>query len=267
MAARDDPLAVLNDELRQKGLASQTSEWLALESNPEIFDKFGQRVGLPSGWGFVDVLILEEEYLASIPGEVAAVILLFPCTDRIYGARRAQSAALHSGREGANGERASPEDLFFVRQVAGFGNACGTIACLHALSNSRHLLGGMAADAPLESFVKEQPDSATPEQRGAALLVDPRLKEPSDTAASDTVAQTRCPARDGPPLDHHFAAFVRTPGNRLVELDGTKATPVDHGATTSGTFLIAAAKAIQKNFIAVDPDVHGFVLMALVKHS
>mmetsp|Transcript_132305 Transcript_132305/g.423259 ORF Transcript_132305/g.423259 Transcript_132305/m.423259 type:complete len:211 (-) Transcript_132305:145-777(-) len=163
----------------------------------------------PSGlhWNRIPQALLD-----LVPQPVAALILLFPCTRGIYDARRAQDKELLVGRGVVE------ESLFFLRQVADFGNACGTIGCLHALSNSLHILN-MVEGAALVNFVHAQ-SGATPEERGEALLTADALKAPSDAAAVDAAAQTVCPARDGRPLDHHFVAFVQTPGGRLVELDG-----------------------------------------------
>eukprot|EP00401_Gymnodinium_catenatum_P019715 CAMPEP_0117510518 /NCGR_PEP_ID=MMETSP0784-20121206/28031_1 /TAXON_ID=39447 /ORGANISM="" /LENGTH=257 /DNA_ID=CAMNT_0005306157 /DNA_START=63 /DNA_END=832 /DNA_ORIENTATION=- len=256
MAARaEDPLAAINDHIRSQGVTDDSSsQWLALESNPDVFNPFCSRIGLPSGWGFVDVLGLDEELLRLVPTPTVACVLLFPCTDRIYKARRQEDAELRD-------DGPPQEDLFFLRQVEDFGNACGTIACLHAVANSRQWVA-LDAGAPLESFIQAQA-SATPEERGEALLKQPVLRAASDDAAATPAAQTILPDRDGPPLDHHFAAFVRSPGGRLFELDGTKRWPVDHGPTTADGFVFDAAATMRKRFVDVDPDVHGFAFMAL----
>merc|ERR1711920_114603 len=133
------------------------------------------------------------------------------------------------------GTGACTEQMFFVRQVADFGNACGTIACLHAVANSRCWVA-LSQDAPLEKFVVQQ-ESSSPEARGKALVIEPTLRACSDSAAATPAAQTALPARDGPPLDHHFVAFIRSEAGRVIELDGTKHCPVDHGPTTAETFL------------------------------
>jgi len=68
------------------------------------------------------------------------------------------------------------------------------------------------------------------DERGRALLGAPELKFASDTAASATAAQTACPDRNGPDLDHHFVAFVLSEAptassqRHLLELDGTTYT-------------------------------------------
>lgn len=258
-----DPLSQIHDHIREHGGAPTAAaakeapggaRWLALESNPEVFNTFASRVGLPAGWEFVDVLGLDDELLCMVPQPCAALVLLFPCTEAMYKKRRDQDADLKEGR------RAVDEPLFFVKQLRDFGNACGTIACVHALGNVRTTVG-MPDSAPLAEFAK-QAAGLDPEERGKALLRADAFKSLSDQAATDSAAQTACPSREAR-VDHHFVAFVQSPGGRLVELDGTKRGAVDHGVTTSDSFLSDAAAVIRKEFIAVEPDYMGFVVMAL----
>eukprot|EP00435_Cladocopium_sp_Y103_P042507 s1414_g11.t1 len=277
----EDDLAKLNDELRTKG-NSGSGPWLALESNPEIFTDFGhkslegirkmrqKKIGLPSSWAFCDVLGLDDELLELVPPGSVACILLFPCSERIYAARRVQDAALRNGKShmrrtaaAASASVATEPDLFFLKQVIGFGNACGTIACLHAISNCRAWLSwcpmvsqfGIAklAENSNETFVSSH-ESSTPELRGEALLEDSTLRASSDLCAASDSAQTALPEREGPPLDHHFAAFVRSRHNRIIELDGTKRCPIDHGPTSDLRFLHDVAVAVRRHFFEVDPD-------------
>ena len=150
-----DRLKTLNDELR-----GQTGgPWLPLESNPEVFSLFARKVGLPETHEWQDVLGLDPALLAMAPQPVAAAVLLFPCTPGIYEARREEDRAL---RAGSSTEAASKP--FFVEQVASFGNACGTIAAVHALTNANipRLQRG-----PVCAF-RDETIGRTPAQRGAA---------------------------------------------------------------------------------------------------
>lgn len=258
--ADDDPLRAINDELRAQG-ANADSPWLPLESNPEIFSKFAHSVGVPASWSWHDVLGLDPSLLAMVPRPCAAVILLFPCSDAIYRARRLEDARIR--------QCPVPDSRFFLKQVAQFGNACGTIASVHALSNSTWAYGDSdgAAGGALEAFCSRS-RALPPTERGQALLHAPELKMASDGAAMAPAAQTACPDRHGPSLDHHFAAFVLGPGHdRLLELDGTKWAPIDHGPVPGGKdgVLEAAAQVIQGKFMAADPDSIEFSMMALCR--
>ena len=298
----EDSLRTINDALRAQ--ASEDSPWLPLESNPVLFTQFAHSVGLSPGWGWHDVLGLDEQLLEMVPQPCCALILLFPCSEAIFAARRAEELLLRQRNEPV-------PSAFFLKQHAEFGNACGSIASIHALSNSdwayEEMCNAARQRSTLGSFVEQEKESS-PSERGRALLRAPGLKFASDSAASGDAAQTALPRRDGPDLDHHFAAFVvgkprETDAGaqyRLLELDGTKACPVDHGPidfSSSGgvvneesgssiertrdpsmdqartllarhprAVLCAAARVIRKRFMEVDPENIEFSVMALCKN-
>ena len=140
---------------------------------------------------------------------------------------------------------------YHLEQVASFGNACGTIAAVHALSNA----AVSEMKGPITDF-REETSNQTAAERGQALLTTRHLKQESDQAAQHACAQTNCPSRDGPALDHHYCAFVpvnTSEGVRVVELDGTKFSPVDHGPC-NGDFLGAVAEAVKQHWLSVEPD-------------
>jgi ubiquitin carboxyl-terminal hydrolase L3 len=211
------------------------------------------------------VLGFDEDLLGMVPKPCAAVILLFPCSDLIYEARAREEQALRA-------QVPAKSQAFFLKQHAEFGNACGTIASVHALSNSRWAFetkvpAASSATTPgaLASFCESQ-RGASADERGRALLAASELKCASDSAAVAATAQTACPDRDGPDLDHHFTAFVCCEG-RLLELDGTKWAPVDHGACASDSVLEASCAAIQSRFMALEPGSIEFSLLALCRHE
>ena len=138
--------------------------WLPLESNPDVLNPFLRKLGCPKDWSFCDVFGLDPELLMMVPRPCVALCLLFPC-DKISTPRRAELRA----------KRGAPLDaeagLFFTQQLDGCGNACGTIACMHALGNAA-AAGAFALDdgSLLGRFVAETAGSSAPD-RGAALLL------------------------------------------------------------------------------------------------
>ena len=46
---------------------SQIFQWPPLESNPQIFTEYMQKLGMPAHWGFSEVMGFDEELLSFIP--------------------------------------------------------------------------------------------------------------------------------------------------------------------------------------------------------
>lgn len=242
-----DPL----QKLAESGQSGSTA-WLALESNPEVLNEFAKKVGMVDRVEFVDYYgpgVLEQKPIA--------FLLLFPCSDAISEFRYRQDAEI---RQTPNYlDRSS--HMCFVKQVEDFGNACGTIGCLHVCLNT---LGAMDDTTPLGNFRKSS-SSKNPKQRGMLLHQTDAFKSMSDNAANSADAQTSCPDRDGPDLDHHFVAFVfDSKTEHIFELDGTKYGPIDHGPSAPENFEEDTWEVIQHNFLQVEPDSLEFSLMALV---
>jgi len=234
--------------------------WLPLESNPDVLNPFVHRLGLPVDWGFCDMFGLDPDLLAMVPQPCAAVCLLFP-SEKISKPRREEFAAK------AAGQPPVPGDLFFCQQVDGIGNACGTIACMHAVANAA-ASGNFALDpeCTLAKFIEATKATPAPPDRGQALLEAKELQEMSDATAA--AGETEGAGTDDA-QNQHFIAFVNFNG-MVYELDGCNthdgvASPVCHGATTAETFLLDVAKVVQEQFMARDPENVNFNLVALCK--
>jgi len=228
----------------------RTVHWVPLESNPEMLTEFARKVGLPEPWQFVDVFGTDPDLLAMVPETCVAVTLLFRTSDAIRKFKEEQRAKLE-----ASGQTLSPE-LVYLKQYV--GNACGTIACLHSLTNSAEAMGvdgSSAAGRFLESI-----RGKTPQEAGGLLADASELHQASETSAAG--GQTAAPEATAD-VDAHFIAFVEKGGD-VYELDGAKAFPVNHGPA-GGKLLEAAAKVIKANFMDQDPDSIHFNMMALVK--
>merc|ERR1719159_1603180 len=103
----------------------------------------------------------------------------------------------------------------------------------------------VAADGLLGKFIKSTAGMSAGD-RGKALLTCSAIKELSDKCASSDGASTQCPDADDK-VNAHFIAFIHKDG-ALFEMDGRKAFPIHHGATTPTTLLQDAVKVIKTNF-------------------
>lgn len=138
-----------------------------------------------------------------------------------------------------------------------FGNACGTIACVHAVANLPTV--SFKEDSPLQDFIAK--NRGLPAQEvGVALAEEGAIHEASEQSASDS-AQTATPSRDDH-VDGHFICFVAVDGH-LLELDGMMPGPIDHGETSVATFVQDAAVVIKEQFMALDPGNVNFNVTAL----
>jgi ubiquitin carboxyl-terminal hydrolase L3 len=165
------------------------------------------------------------------------------------------------------------------------GNACGVIAAVHALAAAAPHLppAGPGSASPflpgsfLEDFLADAPRLEGPAARGARLEHPPGGAPDISGAAADAGAagQTAAPTPDAD-VDTHFVALVpavlpdeegKDAAWRLVELDGRKAFPIDHGPLTSGRSLdslLADAARVARAAMDAASDSIQFSLMALV---
>jgi len=241
--------------------------WIPLESNPEIFNFWAHKVGLIGSQSrFEDVYGLDEELLDMVPGPVKALVLLFPIDAEGEDRRKREDA-----RIATEGQPMLDKTIFWVKQT--IPNACGTIGLIHALANSGATFSPMSS---LQKFIIECEDK-TPLERAEILSSTPLFAKVHTESASSKLNQT------APNLDTelHFTCFVEAPeadirwiardrdgeeaeddlekervevaqksgtGMRLVELDGRRDGPVDHGECKD--LLKDAAHVIKTQFMA-----------------
>eukprot|EP00007_Cunea_sp_BSH-02190019_P001020 CAMPEP_0174233176 /NCGR_PEP_ID=MMETSP0417-20130205/3279_1 /TAXON_ID=242541 /ORGANISM="Mayorella sp, Strain BSH-02190019" /LENGTH=239 /DNA_ID=CAMNT_0015311345 /DNA_START=123 /DNA_END=842 /DNA_ORIENTATION=- len=233
-------MASTEEEARER---AAKSHWVALESNPVSLSKFAHSIGASEEFAFSDAWGLDEEMLSFQPQPVLAVIFLFPTSKCC----RDDSAKV-----------VKTEDVWFMKQLV--GNACGTVAVVHALANNRDTIT-LKEDSVLNKFLIETKDKS-PLDRGIGFGEAKGIEAVAEQVATDaTENQTAAPAADDS-IDCHFIAFTRV-GENLYELDGRYEGPIDHGKTTAETFLKDAVAVIQKNFIAKNPEENFFSVLTL----
>ncbi|KAJ8735451.1 hypothetical protein PYW07_007071 [Mythimna separata] len=228
-------------------MATETETLVPLESNPEVMNKFLQKLGVPSQWGVVDVMGLEPEMLSWVPRPVLSVMLLFPLSDAYEEHKqKEENDILSKGQEVSS-------NIFYMKQL--ISNACGTVALVHGVANNTDKIE--LAEGHMKTFLDKARDMDAP-SRGQLLEKSEGIIQAHRELAQE--GQTNTPSAEDP-VNHHFITFVHKDGF-LYELDGRKAFPVNHGPTTPDSLLEDAAK-ICKEFMARDPNEVRFTVLAL----
>ncbi|CAG9796719.1 unnamed protein product [Diatraea saccharalis] len=226
-------------------MASETL--IPLESNPEVMNKFLQKLGVPNDWSIVDVMGLDPEMLAWVPRPVLSVMLLFPTSDAYEEHKqKEETEILSKGQE-------VDSDIFYMKQ--NISNACGTIALVHSVANNTDKI--QLQEGHLKKFL-EDAKSLDAQSRGTLLEKSQGIINAHKELAQE--GQTNTPSAEEP-VNHHFISFIHKNGV-LYELDGRKAFPINHGPTSPDTLLEDAAK-ICKEFMSRDPDEVRFTVIAL----
>jgi len=224
--------------------------WLPLEANPEVMNQFLCQLGLLPTWQFGDIYGLDPDDLSIVPRPVAAVLLLFPVTEKYESFRLEEEAKIKT-----QGQEVSPA-VYFMKQT--IGNACGTIGLIHAVANNQGQLD-FESDSPLKKFL-EQSSKMSPEEKAVFLEKDESIRVTHESSAQE--GQSEAPSIDEK-VDLHFIAFVNV-GGQLYELDGRKPFPIVHGKTSEDAFLEDAI-GVCKIFMARDPQELRFTVVALSK--
>ncbi|XP_022081127.1 ubiquitin carboxyl-terminal hydrolase BAP1-like [Acanthaster planci] len=190
--------------------------WLELESDPGLFTLLVEEFG-------VQGVQVEEIYDLQKPieGPVFGFIFLFKWIEE----RRARRKVQNNGEEVYLTDAQVTKEMFFAHQKV--PNSCATHALLSVLLNCDSIeLGSTLSD------LKEYTKDFSAENKGFAISNVPELSrihnshahpEPRQIPEKQTgISTTR--ARE----TFHFVSYVPI-NNRLIELDGLKPHPIDHG--------------------------------------
>ncbi|KAI6127019.1 hypothetical protein F5141DRAFT_369361 [Pisolithus sp. B1] len=258
-------------------MPEETDRWIPLESNPEVFNDWAYAAGLNKCQAhFEDVFGLDDALLAMVTPGAKAVCLCFPCTETIETKAREEDAKIRE-----TGQQPIDPTVFWMKQT--IPNACGTMALIHALSNSDVTL---IPESPLAKFIDEC-KGKTPLERSALLATTPLFASIHSSAAM--AGQTDASTADMQ-TTLHFTAFVRAPAAsaraheregegdgerivepgetaknvewRLIELDGRREGPIDRGkcsdllkdaANYVDRFYVSHANSMRLSMVALCP--------------
>ena len=130
----------------------ETFHWPPLESDPEIFTSYLQKIGMPANWMFSELFGFEEELLAMIPQPSVGVVV---ATQRL--------------KKKEDKDRGDPatKAKWYMKQTGTLDNACGIIAAFHAVANNRDSVVLDESCALAEFFAKTV--DQTPEERATTM--------------------------------------------------------------------------------------------------
>jgi len=250
---------------------STKQRWIPLESDPELFNLWAEKAGLVTADAkFQDVYGLDDGLLDMVIQPVRAVILLFPGYEDGIPKRKEEDEKIAK-----EGQPKLDKTVMWIKQT--IGNACGTMALLHALANSNVTI---APASPLAKFFDQCRDK-TPLERAKLLETTPLFEEIHTNTAK--AGQSSVPA--DLIVDLHFITFVSAPDEeyreqagasrptaegsqepadytymRLVELDGGRDGPIDRGECKD--LLKDVAKIVKDRFIGETSSIQ-FSVIAL----
>jgi ubiquitin carboxyl-terminal hydrolase L3 len=196
--------------------SSVTFQWPPLESNPEIFEEYMHQMGLPEPWGFSELFGFEEDLLAFVPQPVVAVIVNY---ERLVETKKEDSTTTTTTTPGSTMDTTTSVN-YYMKQTETLDNACGVIACLHAIFNNMELIA--LEEGKTLSKYWENAQGKTPEER--AILLEGFTEFQQQHKAFASQGQSNL-AESQSDVKHHYVAFVVNAGGQLVELDGTKPGP------------------------------------------
>jgi ubiquitin carboxyl-terminal hydrolase L3 len=188
--------------------------WPPLESNPEVFSDYLHSIGLSPSYSFGEIFGFDEDLLAFVPQPVLGVIV---CHERLIpkSQYRPQDVGSTDNYNSVS---------YYMHQSKTLDNACGIVACLHAIFNSPMVNTDIDPNSILGRF-RQTTESYTPMERCTSLEQNEEFRTVHATHASR--GQSQAITSDQSLVKCHYVAYVLDKsGKYLVELDGTKAGPV-----------------------------------------
>ena len=203
--------------------------WPPIENNPDVLTQLAHSLGLSPSLQFHDIYSFDPDVLAFTPRPVKALIMVFPTDESLH-----HPASITSENE-----------VVWIKQT--IGNACGTMAMLHVLTNTPDLIDSSAAFAT----TLEQLRLGTPTDRVNEVETNALLREAHYDVASLGQSQF-IEAEENVTL--HFIAFVES-GGELFQLDGSQDGPISHGPVVGEDIMDEGIKAVQSVIKQIGDDV------------
>lgn len=224
------------------------SDWLPLESSPDIMNDYVQKIGFNSiALSFQDLLGLESWAIDMLGKPVLAFLLTYNVTPAQSEHKTKEEEMIKT-----KGQSLSPS-LFYMKQKA--GNACGTIALLHALAPVYLTKKDLFVPESVLSKLYDESKGKSAEEIADSFCKNEKLKisHTSAVEAGSTEVREDC--------DNHFICVAYHDG-AVYELDGCKLFPIKHGECTEEGFPEEGLKVL-RSYVERDPGNAAFNIIAL----
>jgi len=254
----------------ESSATKKDQRWFPLESNPTLLNTYISDLGFDTNlYKFYDVFSTEDWALGMIPQHAVAVLMLYPLSQTQLDFQKEEEKQMKernntSGDDEPKGDGTMPTAVWHMKQR--IGNACGTIGVLHSLANIPKELSDAAISPQswLGKFYSSCSHELDPVAKAELLEGNNEIERMHESATSSEANQTNRGSLDDA-LITHFVAFVNVDGG-LYEMDGRKDGPINHGRTTTETFLADSCKVVEQ-FMKRDPEELRFTIMALAPNQ
>jgi ubiquitin carboxyl-terminal hydrolase L3 len=183
---------------------SSTSSWHALESDPDLWRVYMEKLGVDvNSLDFIEIYSLDEDY----PSDEAifSYVFLYPDTG--------------SSPISNTSEPLIDDKIWTIKQIEELDSCCCLIALLHAIGNNLDKVT-LKPDSPLAEFF-EKTATMTADERAIVLLNDTRIHQ----AHEETAEQGQTEMLDSGRVGHHYIAYIVSKSNKLYELNGSTKRP------------------------------------------
>ena len=193
-----------------------SDEWLELESAPGLFSLLLEDLQMPS-------IQVEEIYdLASIAPPVYGFVFLFKL---VSGRKSRRKLLFDDNSDFLKKDSDTVREMFFAHQIV--PNSCATHSLLSVLLNSQEV----ELSDTLKSL-KEFTNGFTPENKGVSICNIPEIALAHNKHAPPQLtvggARKKGPMTTSYCDKFHYVSYVPLNGH-LIEIDGLKDAPIDHG--------------------------------------
>eukprot|EP00826_Nyctotherus_ovalis_P029470 TRINITY_DN2329_c0_g1_i1.p1 TRINITY_DN2329_c0_g1~~TRINITY_DN2329_c0_g1_i1.p1 ORF type:complete len:274 (-),score=84.58 TRINITY_DN2329_c0_g1_i1:118-816(-) len=183
--------------------------WPPLESDPEILTDYMQSLGMSKSWELLEVIGLDPELLCMVPKSTVALVLTYARAEaKEVKAKKTEVAV-------------TPDINFYMWQTKTLDNACGLIACIHAVFNNLAIVP-VAEGSPLKEFYNVA-IKQSPEERAATLDGFTSIKSVHRDCGKKGQSNQVERKED---TQYHFICFTRNDKKQLIELDGVVKKPI-----------------------------------------